>query len=71
MPAGHSLLSGLQVMALIEDSSSSGNGTIVSSPNDPIRLTIWHTLDLETHRATLQFEAYNQLPLALEGVTIR
>lgn len=58
-------------MALIENSGSMGNGTILTSPNDPLRLTVCHLLDKASYRATLQFEAYNPLPLDLEGVTIR
>ena len=58
-------------MALIENAGSMGNGTVVTSPNDPLRLTVWHSLDRATHRATLQFEAYNQLPFKLEALTIR
>lgn len=58
-------------MALIESADDLGTGTVVTAPNDPLRLTVWHSLEKATHRATLQFEACNQLPFKMEGITIR
>lgn len=58
-------------MAFIENTDNMGPGTVLTSPNDPLRLTVWHTLDKLSSRATLQFEAHNQVGISLEGVTIR
>ena len=64
-------LESAQVLALIGDGKEMGSGTILTAPNDPRRLTVWHTLDTAGSRASLQFEAYNQLDTALQGVAIR
>jgi hypothetical protein len=61
----------LQVLALIGDGEEMGSGTILTAPDDPLRLTVWHTLEVGSSRASLQFEAYNQLNVSLQGVAIR
>jgi hypothetical protein len=61
----------LQVLALIGDGEEMGSGTILTAPDDPLRLTVWHTLEVGSSRASLQFEHYRKLFLALcDGATV-
>lgn len=60
-----------QVAPLLSNASEMGRGTVLTGANDALRLTAWHKLDSQAARATLQFEAFNQLGIQLEGVTIK
>lgn len=54
--------------------ASSGHeaaGTEVTGPEDPLRLTVWHSLDRPTHVLTLGFQAYNRLTVEIKGAGIR
>ena len=59
-----------QVMSLISGAEA-GGGTELSGPNDPLRLTAWHSVDASSATIVLRFEAVNQLAVRLENVTLR
>ena len=61
----------LQVMSLLTEEGDMGPGTVLTAPDDPLRLTAWHSVDRAAATASLQFEAYNQLDVTLEGATIK
>ena len=52
-------------MEMIGETDDMGRGALLTAPNDPLSLTVWHDLDWEASRLTLQFEAVNELDQAL------
>lgn len=46
-------------------------GTEVTGPQDPLRLTIWHTLNTATLTLTVRFQAFNRLTVEIKGAGVR
>lgn len=43
----------------------------VTGPEDPLRLTVSHTLDIATQSLTLNFHAFNRLTAEIKGAGVR
>ena len=60
-----------QVFDMAASSGQEAAGTEVTGPEDPLRLTVWHSLDTATRALTLGFQAYNRLTVEIKGAGIR
>ena len=61
----------VQVFDMAASSGQEAAGSEVTGPEDPLRLTVWHSLDRPTHVLTLGFQAYNRLTVEIKGAGIR
>ena len=46
-------------------------GVEVTGPEDPLRLTVSHTLNTATLSLTLSFQAFNRLTVEIKGAGVR
>ena len=61
----------VQVFDMASSTGQGGAGVEVTGPEDPLRLTVSHTLNTSTLSLTLSFQAFNRLTVEIKGAGVR
>ena len=62
---------GLQVFNMAASTEQEAAGTEVTGPEDPLRLSVLHTLDTSALTLSVCFHAFNRLTVEVKGAAIK